>query len=192
MPWVKKADVSASNGMAKIICHDGCSVDLLGLKSALRDESKYSVRGLHEKKKNHHSTGDETAERPTLMRLVGIFALVLLAWSLFNKAGVLGPQTSTGSTVTFAAALVLGLVAGSSSCLAVAGGLLLSSAGKFRERYGDASPSKRMKPVVLFVAGRVLSYGILGGLIGLRKSLHLSVDRWSDVSCRPVYDRHGA
>ena len=80
LPWVKKVDVSASNGMAKIICHDGCSVDLNGLKSALRDESKYSVRGLHEKKKNHHSTGDETAERPTLMRLVGIFALVLLAW----------------------------------------------------------------------------------------------------------------
>lgn len=167
LPWVKQIDVNASQGMAKIVCHDGCSLDLNALKSALASESKYSVRGLHEKKKTHGSSGIKTAERPTLVRLVGLFALALLVWSLFNKLGILGAQTSTGSTVTFAAAIILGLVAGTSSCLAVAGGLLLSSAGKYHERYGDASPSQRMRPVVLFVGGRVLSYGILGGLIGL-------------------------
>ncbi|MBI5794191.1 heavy metal translocating P-type ATPase, partial [Candidatus Uhrbacteria bacterium] len=167
LPWVKKVDVNANQGIAKIVCHDGCSMDLHGLKKALAGESKYSVRGLYEKKNSHRTSGDETAERPTFLRLVGFFALALLAWSLFNKLGVLGTQTSTGSTITFVAALILGLVAGTSSCLAVAGGLLLSSAGKFHERYGGASVSQRMRPVVLFVGGRVLAYGILGGLIGL-------------------------
>lgn len=167
LPWVKKVDVNAGNGMARIVCQDGCSLDLDALKGTLVSDGKYSVRGLHEKKKVHQISGDETAERPPLVRLIGIFALAFLALSLFNKLGVLEAQTSTGSTVTFAAALVLGLVAGTSSCLAVAGGLLLSSAGRFRERYGDASPSQRMKPVTLFVVGRVLSYGILGGVIGL-------------------------
>lgn len=160
LPWVKHVDVNASQGMAKIVCEDGCSLDLNALKKALSSNSKYSVRGNHEKK-------NETAPRPTLIRLVGLFALALLVLSLFNKLGVLGAQTSTTSTITFAAALVLGLVAGTSSCLAVAGGLLLSSAGRFRERYGDASSAQRMKPVALFVAGRVFSYGILGGIIGL-------------------------
>ena len=167
LPWVKRADVDANRGIATLVCQEGCSIDLDALKNSLDADSKYSLRGVIENKQTHGASASEVSERPPLMRLIGIFALVLLAWSLFNKAGVLGAQTSTGSTVTFAAALVLGLVAGTSSCLAVAGGLLLSSAGKFRERYGDASPLQRMKPVALFVAGRTLSYGILGGLIGL-------------------------
>lgn len=167
LPWVKQVNANASNGIAKIVCHDGCSLDLDALKGSLAADAKYSVRSLHEKKKNQSETSDEMVERPTLIRLVGIFAIVLLVWSLFNKFGVLGAQTSTGSTVTFAAALLLGLAAGSSSCLAVAGGLLLSSAGRFRERYGDGSTSQKMKPVVLFVTGRILSYAVLGGLIGL-------------------------
>lgn len=167
LPWIKKVDVNATQGMAKIVCHDGCALDLDALKSMLASDTKYAVRGLYEKKNVHRIPGGETARRPTFVRLIGVFALVLLAWSLFNKFGVLGAQTSIGSTMTFAAALVLGLVVGTSSCLAVAGGLLLSSAGKFRERYGNASPLQRMKPVIMFVAGRVLSYGILGGLIGL-------------------------
>src|SRR3989338_9139610 len=61
------------------------------------------------------------------------------------------------ASLSFVAVLVMGLVAGTSSCLAVAGGLLLSSASKFQGR---------MRPVILFITGRVVSYGFFGGLIG--------------------------
>jgi sulfite exporter TauE/SafE len=50
--------------------------------------------------------------------------------------------------------------------MAVAGGLLLSSTAKFNERYGSASAAGRLRPVFLFVGGRVVSYGLFGGLIG--------------------------
>jgi sulfite exporter TauE/SafE len=48
----------------------------------------------------------------------------------------------------------------------VSGGLLLSSAAIFRRAYGNGSAADRMKPVFLFTAGRIVSYGLLGGTIG--------------------------
>lgn len=166
LSWVKKVDVNAAHGTAKIVCNSGCPLDLNALKHSLASESKYIVRGLNEKK--HANPPNLTnPNRPSVLRLIGIFAIVLLVSLLFSKFNIFGSSATVGGTMTFAAALILGLVAGTSSCLAVSGGLLLSSAGKFHERYGSASPSARMRPVILFVTGRILSYGILGGLIGL-------------------------
>ena len=68
---------------------------------------------------------------------------------------------------TFISALVLGFIAGSSSCLAVAGGLLLSIVGKAHDRIGTMSKQMRIRFTVLFVIGRVVSYAILGGMIGV-------------------------
>lgn len=160
---VRKVDVNAASGIARIVCHDGCSVDVGHLQKAMAGE-KYLVRGLA-----HGGARAETerSSRPSFLRIVGLFVLVLLIGSLFNKFGVFGQSVSVAGSVTFAAALVLGIVAGSSSCLAVSGGLLLSSAGKFNERYGGTTKIGRMRPVFFFVVGRVLSYGVLGGLIGL-------------------------
>ena len=70
-------------------------------------------------------------------------------------------------TVTIITALVLGLIAGTSSCLAVSGGLLLSVVGKARDRLGMMSKSMRNRFTISFVVGRIISYAVLGGLIGL-------------------------
>ena len=69
--------------------------------------------------------------------------------------------------ITIISSLILGFIAGSSSCLAVSGGLLLSMVGKSSERLGSMSKATRMRFTWLFVIGRVVSYTILGGLIGL-------------------------
>lgn len=158
---VDNVDVNAHTGIARIVAKDGESVDLLQLKQALSGE-KYTVRGLEEKR-----TPPLCAERPSLMRLVGLFVLVFLLGTLFDKLGIFGANTTVTQSMSFAAAVVLGLVAGTSSCLAVAGGLLLSSTAKFNERYVSASANEKFRPVFLFVFGRVIGYGLFGGLIGL-------------------------
>ncbi|MCX6714798.1 MAG: sulfite exporter TauE/SafE family protein [Candidatus Uhrbacteria bacterium] len=68
---------------------------------------------------------------------------------------------------TFISALLLGFVAGSSSCLAVSGGLLLSMIGKSHDRLGAMSKSARMRFTWSFVIGRIAAYTILGGVIGI-------------------------
>ena len=67
---------------------------------------------------------------------------------------------------TFISALLLGFVAGSSSCLAVSGGLMLSIVGKANDRLGKMTRKMRIRFTVMFVVGRIVSYGLLGGLIG--------------------------
>lgn len=70
-------------------------------------------------------------------------------------------------SVTILSSLILGFIAGSSSCLAVSGGLLLSMVGKSNDRLGTMTKATRMRFTWLFVLGRVASYTVLGGLIGL-------------------------
>jgi len=91
------------------------------------------------------------------MRLLGLFALVFLVGVLFQKLGLITQTAVMPTSLSFVAAMVMGLVAGTSSCLAVTGGLLLSTASKFEGR---------MRPVILFVVGRVIGYGLFGSFIG--------------------------
>ncbi len=106
-------------------------------------------------------------KRPSILQLIGLFVLVFFFGFVFSRLGILKPQVSLGVGVGVWTVFVLGLVAASSSCIAVSGGLLLSSAAKFNERYGSATRVDHLRPVALFIIGRLVSYGLLGGLIGL-------------------------
>ena len=65
-----------------------------------------------------------------------------------------------GGTVSYGTAFVIGIIASLSTCMAVVGGLLLSMSATFA-REGD-----RIKPQLFFHAGRIVSFFILGGVIG--------------------------
>ena len=114
--------------------------------------------------------------RPSFFALIGFFALALLIGILLSCLGLFHSNFAVGGSVGFVSAFVIGLVAASSSCMAVSGGLLLATAAKYNERSGSASSrGKRLKPVLLFVAGRVVAYAILGGIIGaIGKNISLS------------------
>lgn len=156
---VRRVDADAGSGVVKIVCQGGCAPDVGEFRNALKGH-EYTVR--------HVGAGNPPpqAERPSFARLAGLFALVLLLGSLLSKLGLFKQQFNIAGSMSVAAALVLGLVAGTSSCIAVSGGLLLSSAAKLNEKYGSATLLGRTRPVFLFVVGRTLSYGILGGVIG--------------------------
>jgi len=64
------------------------------------------------------------------------------------------------SKVTYGTAFVLGIIASLSTCMAVVGGLVLSMSASFA-REGD-----KIKPQLLFHGGRIVSFFILGGVIG--------------------------
>lgn len=153
---VSSVEVHATTGRAKIT-HNGAAPSIAQLQDAL-GEGKYIV--------SLNGTGHKTT-KPSFFQLVGLFALVLILGKILSSFGLLNTNFSVGAGMSLGAIFVIGLVAASSSCIAVSGGLLLSSAAKFNERYGSASPMGRMRPVFLFVLGRVLGYGLLGGLLGV-------------------------
>lgn len=105
---------------------------------------------------------ESTTERPSLGRVLALFGAILLLAALLGRLGALDAGYQLGNGSNFLQAVVIGLLAGSTSCVAVAGGLLLSSAKAFKRRYGSGA----MTPVAAFVGGRVASYALLGGVLG--------------------------
>ncbi|MFA5841231.1 MAG: sulfite exporter TauE/SafE family protein [Candidatus Paceibacterota bacterium] len=88
--------------------------------------------------------------------------LVFLAlFFLLQKSGFL--NLGIGGQTTPQASFIIGLIASVSSCLAIVGGLVLSLSAKIEQ--DDKENTK--KPFILFHLGRLLSFGILGGVLGL-------------------------
>lgn len=86
--------------------------------------------------------------------------LAFLALFFFiQKSGIL--NFGLGGTVTPVTSFIIGLIASVSSCLAVVGGLVFSlSATVSQDKISD------IKPMMLFHGGRLISFAVLGGVLG--------------------------
>lgn len=84
------------------------------------------------------------------------FALLFV---LLQKLGIV--HLIGGGNVTYGTAFVVGIVASLSTCMAVVGGLVLSMSATF------AKDGDRIKPQIMFHLGRIVSFFILGGVIGM-------------------------
>lgn len=104
----------------------------------------------------------ERVAKPKRWSEFGIAVPIAIAFGvgfvLLQKAGLVNLVTS--STVSYGTAFVIGIIASLSTCMAVVGGLLLSMSATFAKE-GD-----KVKPQVLFHVGRLISFFVLGGVIG--------------------------
>jgi len=90
---------------------------------------------------------------------VPLALLFLGGFVALQKLGIV--NLLTVNEVSYPAAFLIGLVASVSSCMAVVGGLTLSVSANFAKE-GD-----RFRPQALFHAGRLVSFFLLGGLVGV-------------------------
>jgi len=161
LPGVKGAQVDAKTGTAIVYCSAEGNVDAVALEKAIGN-SDYRVR----LGSTQASTQSSSSVKPSLPEIIFLFATVYIVGWFLGQLGFLQAGFDATAQVTVVGSFVLGLLAGTSSCLAVSGGLLLSSVAKVNERLAGASTAQKMTPVILFVVGRVASYAIFGGLIG--------------------------
>ncbi len=92
-------------------------------------------------------------------KIAAPIALLFIAlFILLQKLGIV--NLINGDTVNYSTAFIIGIIASLSSCMAVVGGLVLSMSARFVQR-GD-----KVKPQILFHIARIISFFILGGLIG--------------------------
>jgi len=86
-------------------------------------------------------------------------ALIFISLFIFlQKIGIVNLINS--SKVSYGTAFVVGLVASVSTCMAVVGGLVLSMSANF------AKEGEKIRPQMMFHGGRLVSFFILGGVIG--------------------------
>jgi sulfite exporter TauE/SafE/copper chaperone CopZ len=112
----------------------------------------FSVEKIIEEKKNDNTIWTAI--------LIGLGFLVL--FFVLQKSGIL--NLGIGGETTPTTSFLIGIVASLSSCLAIVGGLVLSLSAKVSQDEGSNSAKK---PLVLFHAGRLFGFAILGGVLGL-------------------------
>lgn len=84
------------------------------------------------------------------------FAILFI---LLQKVGLV--NLVGGGNVTYGTAFMIGIIASLSSCMAVVGGLLLSMSATFSKE------GSKIKPQLMFHGGRIVTFFVLGGVIGV-------------------------
>ncbi len=87
---------------------------------------------------------------------------------ILQKLGIV--NLVNAGNVTYGTAFVIGIIASLSTCMAVVGGLVLSMSATFAKQSDSPAQELRrasqIKPQLMFHFGRIISFFILGGVIG--------------------------
>jgi len=102
----------------------------------------------------------EKQDNDILWQAIPIGLGFLFLFFLLQKSGIL--NLGFGGKTTPTTSFIVGLIASVSSCLAIVGGLVLSLSAKMSQ---DNVSDK--KTFILFHVGRLVSFGLLGGVLGL-------------------------
>lgn len=97
-----------------------------------------------------------------------VMALVLVLVFYITKDSGLFKAIEFGSNnfASLPVVFMVGLTAGISTCAALIGGLVLGTSARHAKQYPEASATERFIPHIYFNVGRILSFFVLGGLIG--------------------------
>jgi sulfite exporter TauE/SafE/copper chaperone CopZ len=108
-----------------------------------------------------------TANRKVLKDVgIGIALVVIvgIVFSQFNLSKIADVNVAGAGVGVIA--LIVGLTAGFSTCMAMVGGLVLSVSARHAEKHPTATPMQKFRPHLYFNFGRIISFMILGGAIG--------------------------
>ena len=101
-----------------------------------------------------------------LLKTILVLLLVIALFVLMDKLQ-LAKYINIQNNTSLLAFFPLGLVAGISSCAALVGGLLLSLTKQWNDIYLQKTEKQKFVPHLMFHIGRILSFAILGGILGL-------------------------
>ena len=166
---IKSVDASTGKGEV-VIEYEGDRPNPERLSRIFKEEN-YKFADLSSPKSRQSGSGTKAGSsvksaNPTLIAF-NIALFIIIAFLFLQKLGVSNflNMSSTSSIMAF---FGFGLLAGISSCAALVGGIVLSMSKQWNSLYSeDQSTSKKLQPHILFNSGRVISYIVLGGVLGL-------------------------
>ncbi len=160
VPGVEKVSVNRAKELAEVDCAD--EVQFTQLQEAVKEKGyQLSLREGTVKKSFFNPNNEH------LVEIGAMFLLMVGLYLLFRQLNLIPDSLGVTDNMSYGFVFVIGLVAALSTCLAVAGGLLLAVAQKYNEKYPHLAGWQKFKPHFFFNVGRIVSYTFLGGLIGL-------------------------
>ncbi len=160
LPNVKKVTASAAKG--RVVVESSAPVSPEDIETAL-NKAGYEIG------RTPWLVGD-----PRIWATAGVGVLLVAALAVFAQVTGLGDLAAGAGDLGqggLIVALLLGLAAGVSTCMALVGGLVLGLSAAFqsgRTAVGLTGQGAiaQMRPALVFVAGRVAGYAIFGAALG--------------------------
>lgn len=159
---VEKVNVSHTNGLAELYCSS--NPDFEQLSASIKDNG-YTVSEPNKKNTSFIQNGERVNTPKDYLQIGAIFLIVVAGYLVLKQLNLV-PSLGISDNMSYGFVFLIGLVAATSTCLAVTGGLLLSVAAKYNEQNPHLDGWDKFKPTLYFNIGRVVSYTVLGGVIG--------------------------
>ncbi len=156
VPGVKSVDVNHKTGIASLTVDIDAPPNKEVIAATIQ-KAGYSLSG----------DSDATSHSRKWLEIGASLVIIFALYKLLQAFDLVSLAPSTTGVLSVGGILLIGLVAGMSSCLAVAGGLLLALAAKHNEMNRAETAWEKFRPLLHFNIGRLLSYFVLGGLVGL-------------------------
>ena len=153
---VKSVDVNYRNGIARV-SYEGQQPSADVIKQKISDAG-YQVG---EKEKLLWLSQDPADYK----NLFWAGAIILVLYYFAKAIGLFNLDVATDNASLFVVLLV-GLVAGVSTCMALVGGLVLGMSARHAELHPEATTMQKFRPHLYFNLGRVVGYAVLGSIIG--------------------------
>lgn len=157
VPGVKKATVSLAKKEAEVECEDNVTLDQL----------QYPLQGTYVLSESDHRSEQATAGRKSWSEIGAVVVVLAGMYLLFKEFDLLPQGLGITDNMSYGFVFLIGLIAATSTCLAVSGGLLLGIAAKYNEKYPHLNGWQKFRPHISFNIGRIVSYTVLGAAIGL-------------------------
>ena len=164
LPNIKSVDASMGNGEV-VVRYEGDRPNPGKLNEIFKQEN-YKFSDSDTPKGNLKEVSGEEKANPMLVAF-NIAIFIVIAFLILGKLGITN-ILSLSSTSSLFAFFGFGLLAGVSSCAALVGGIILSMSKQWQNLYaGEQSTVKKLQPHIMFNTGRVVSYFVFGGILGM-------------------------
>lgn len=100
------------------------------------------------------------------LQAVAVVFGLWIVFRIFQNLGYLDKINFQDGKITFGISILIGLVASVSSCLVVVGAVIIAFGEKYRSEGGSFFESA-VKPNLFFHVGRLITFFVLGGVLGL-------------------------
>jgi len=153
---IKEANVSYANGIAKVT-YDADSISLEKIIDIIEKLGYRMINDYNNKKGNSENTN-------MIGTVIIIFALYIITkhFGLLNLFNIF-PEAEAG--MGYGMLFLIGLLT-SVHCIAMCGGINLSQCIPQNTKKSDSNELTTLKPCALYNLGRVISYTVVGALVG--------------------------
>ncbi len=150
---IAEANASFTNAKVNIV-YDSNVVEMSAIEKVIFDAG-YEVK---------ESSEEEKSDKLTLNQLLGIGIILLALYTIINHTIGFNFIPEIEQSMSYGILFVVGLIT-SLHCIAMCGGINLSQCVSYKAN-NDSNNQNKIKPSFLYNAGRVVSYTVIGGIVG--------------------------